>query len=227
MGASPNRVFEKSKRFILGLGLLCLAVAPSAAEDLNVDGLVSSEVGSFPKNWKTYPFHYGKAEKVYKVAQDGGRRMLRAEDSEDISVPIFKDFNWDIAKYPYLKYRWRAQKIPAGSRETTSATNDSACAVYVGFGRTSALKYVWSASLTEGSYWAKNPGKFYIISKQTGSGSLGSWVDETVSVAEDYQKYFGRPLEKKPSGIGVMTDGNATHQPAACDYADFRISSTP
>ncbi|MDL1872066.1 DUF3047 domain-containing protein [Deltaproteobacteria bacterium PRO3] len=208
--------------------VLCLGFAPlAAAEEIVVDGLAASEVGAFPKNWKTYPFHYGKAEKVYKVAEENGRKILRADDSQDISVPIFKDFAWDIAKYPYLKFRWRAQKIPAGSRETSPATNDSACAVYVGFGRTSALKYVWSASLGEGSYWAKNPGKFYIIAKQNGSGSVGRWTEETVSVKEDYQKYFGRPLEKKPSGIGVMTDGNATHQPAACDYADFRIATGP
>jgi len=217
--------FQKTKRCLLSLALLCLAISPVMAEELNIDELASSEVGTFPKDWKTYPFHYGKAERVYKVAQEAGRRVLRAEDFEDISVPIFKDFNWDVSKYPYLKFRWRAVKVPAGSRETSTATNDSACAVYVGFGRTSALKYVWSASLTEGSYWAKNPGKFYIISKQM--GKVGSWVEETVAVADDYQKYFDRVMEKNPSGIGVMTDGNATHQPAACDYADFRISTAP
>jgi hypothetical protein len=210
---------------MLWAGLLCGAALPAAAEEISVDGLASSEVGTFPKNWKTYPFHYGKAERVYQVAQEGGRRLLRASDSDDISVPIFKDFRWDVEKYPYLKFRWRAVQIPAGSRETSTATNDSACAVYVGFGRTSALKYVWSAALAEGSYWAKNPGKFYIISKQT--GDPGTWREESVSVTEDYQKYFGKPLEKRPSGIGVMTDGNATHQPAACDYAEFRISTSP
>lgn len=218
------------KQWLFGIamaGVLGLGLNASYAEELVVDGLSAAEVGSFPKNWKTYPFHYGKAEKVYKVEQDGGRRILRAQDFEDISVPIFKDFSWDIEKYPYLKFRWRAQKIPAGSRETSFATNDSACAVYVGFGRTSALKYVWSASLGEGSYWAKNPGKFYIISKETGSANLGNWREETVSVKDDYLRYFGKALEKRPSGIGVMTDGNATHQPAACDYSDFRISTTP
>jgi len=204
------------------------SIAPIAiAETLGVDDLAQSQLGAFPKDWKTYPFHYGKAERVYHVASEQGRNFIRAADSEDISVPIFKDFDWDIDKFPYLKFRWRAQKLPVGSREDSYATNDSACAVYVGFGRSSALKYVWSYSLPVGSYWAKEPGKFYIISKRMGSASLGRWEDETISVKDDYPKYFGRAMTKRPSGIGIMTDGNAMHQPAACDYADFRISSVP
>ncbi|MCE9625206.1 MAG: DUF3047 domain-containing protein [Deltaproteobacteria bacterium] len=218
---------KKSKWVLLLAGFLCLGSLPLFAAELSVDEFSASESGTFPKNWKTYPFHYGKAERVYKVGSDGGRQILKAEDSEDLSIPIFKDFQWDTDKYPYLKFRWRAQKIPAGSRETSRDTNDSACAVYVGFGRTSALKYVWSAALEKGSFWAKNPGKFYIISKETGSASQGRWKEETVMVANDYEKYFGRKMERHPSGVGVMTDGNAVHQPAACDYADFRISSEP
>ena len=214
-------------KLALVLGLMALG-GGAAAEELGVDGLSASTPGQFPKNWKTYPFHYGKAERVYKVAEDGGRRIIRANDSENISVPIAKDFDWDIEKYPYFKFRWRAQKLPVGSRENSPATNDSACAVYVGFGRTSALKYVWSAALSPGSYWAKNPGKFVIISKESGEGSLGRWKEETVHVKEDYARYFGKPIgDKKPSGFGIMTDGNAVHQPAACDYADFRISTEP
>jgi len=199
----------------------------SDAEELNVDSLQSSDVGKFPKDWKTYPFYSGKANRVYQVAQDGGEKILRASDSEDISVPIFKDFDWDIQKYPYLKFRWRAQTLPSGAKETSRETNDSACAVYVGFGRTSALKYVWSSNLSVGSYWEKNPGKFYIISQESGSGSLGKWKSESVDVVKDYRRFFKKEDTHNPSGIGVMTDGNATHQAAACDYADFRISSTP
>ena len=215
-------------KFGLVIGILGICGGTAQAEQINVDGLAASTPGDFPKNWKTYPFHYGKAGRVYKVAEEGGRRIIRASDSEDISIPIAKDFNWDIEKYPYLKYRWRAQKLPAGSREDSGATNDSGCAVYVGFGRTSALKYVWSASLPPGSFWAKNPGKFVIISKESGTGSVGSWKEETVSVKEDYERYFGKPMGgKKPSGVGIMSDGNAVHQPAACDYADFRISTVP
>ncbi len=201
--------------------------SPALADEMAVDNLQNSAVGQFPSGWKTYPFHYGKAQKVYKMAENGEIKFIRAEDSEDISVPIFKDFNWDLNKYPYLKFRWRAQKLPAGASESSPATNDSGCGVYVGFGHTSALKYVWSSTLPVGSYWAKKPGKFYIIVRESGGGNIGHWREVMVNVPEDYKKYFQSDKKKTPSGIGVMSDGNAVHKPAACDYADFRIATSP
>ena len=198
---------------VVFLALLGCFAGTLHAEEVSVDSLRQSEVGAFPSRWKTYPFYYGKAEKVYKVVSEGGKNILRAEDKIDASIPIFKDFHWDVTKYPYLKFKWRAQILPAGARETSRATNDSACAVYVGFGRTSALKYTWSSTLPVGSYWAKEPGKFYIIVKNSGASGVGHWHAETVAVPSDYAKYFGKELTRKPS--------------AACDYADFRISSTP
>ena len=217
----------QTKIATLSLSLFLLAFQGIAwAEEVQVDHISLSELGAFPTNWKTYPFHYGKAEKVYKIAEEAGQKFIRAEDFDNISVPIFRDFNWDIQKYPYLKFSWRAKKLPAGAREVSKATNDSACAVYVGFGRTSAMKYVWSTSLSVGSFWEKDVGKFFIISKEMGANALGQWRSVTIAVPEDYQRYFRKNI-KKPSGIGIMTDGNAMRQPAACDYKDFRISSHP
>jgi DUF3047 family protein len=216
--------------FVILIFILCLQWGlplPVLAEEVEVDNLQNSAVGGFPEGWKTYLFHYGKAHKVYVVQQDNNIKFIRAEDSQDISVPIFKDFDWQIEKYPYLKFRWRAQKLPAGARESSPATNDSACGVYVGFGMTSALKYVWSTSFPVGSYWQKNPGKFYIISREVGPTFVGQWKSETIRVSEDYKMYFHKDAMKTPAGIGLLTDGNAVHQPSACDYADFRISDQP
>lgn len=206
--------------------MFCLET-PIWAEEVQVDQLSESAVGGFPKGWKTYPFHSGKAHRVYQVQAEGAQKFIQARDSEDISVPIFKDFDWDLTKHPYLKFRWRAQQLPAGAKENSRATNDSACGVYVGFGRASALKYVWSTTLPVGSFWEKDPGKFMIIAKASGPGSIGAWQNVTVNVLDDFREYFKKDEIKTPSGIGVMTDGNAMHQAAACDYSDFRISTTP
>jgi hypothetical protein len=213
------------------LFLVCASASSYAwsqpSKEVRVDDLLSSKVGEFPHSWKTYPFHSGKAKSVYSVRSENGRRYIQAIDKDEISVPIFKDIYWDLEKYPYLKYRWRAKILPEGAKEVSWKTNDSACAVYVGFGRTSALKYVWSTEFSVGSYWPKEPGKFYIISREMGAKNLGKWQEVTIEVKKDYQKYFRKPLNRKPSGFAIMTDGNAVKKPSACDYADFRISTIP
>lgn len=199
----------------------------SAQESIRVDNLAESQVGQFPKDWKTYPFHKNKAKRVYKVEQNGGDKFIQAVDHSDISVPIFKDFEWDVSQYPYLKFQWRAVQLPTGSKETHPDTNDSACGVFVGFSRTQALKYVWSDSLTPGSSWEKNPGKYSIISRELGETNKGRWQQVVVDVPKDFQRYMKKSLDKNPIGIGMLTDGNAVHKPAACDYKDFFISKTP
>lgn len=226
-------MIETMRHFIFfvmlgGLASFCLLWSgPARGAELNVDEFQQGSLGSFPDSWKTYPFQMGKAKKVYRLEQEGGLRFLRAVDDKDLSVHIFREFDWDFEKYPYLKFRWRAQKLPEVPAVYKKPFDDNACGVFVGLGFTSAMKYVWSSVLTKGSFWAKQPGKFVIISEEFGPGHVGQWQNVSINVPAEYQKYFGKPLSKKPSGIAILTDGEGTHQAAACDYADFRISDQP
>lgn len=184
------------------------------------------KAGEFPRGWKTWPFQRGKAEGEYQVAEEGQNKFLKATDDKDLSIQIFKEFNWDLEKYPKVSWRWRAKTLPTGANESNPDTNDSACGVYVVFGKSTgvALKYVWSTSLPVRAVVAKKPGIMYIILLDSGSGALNTWQPQTISVNEEFKKYFGGPPSKMPSGIGVLTDGNATHTKAECDYDDFSIS---
>lgn len=204
-----------------------LFLPPAYGKEITVDNLEKSQVGQFPSGWKTYPFHKNKASRVYQVQENSGEKYIQAIDEDNISVPIFKDFYWNLTEYPYLTFQWRARKIPKGSKETRHESNDSACGVYVGFGRSHALKYVWSDLMTPGSYWNKKPGVFVIVSKENSSKNLNQWQTVTINVPEDYQRYFFKPPSDNPNGIGIMTDGNALKQPSACDYRNFTIASKP
>lgn len=215
---------------LVGGGLIFfwfLPILSISGADLPIDGFSQDVVGEFPQHWRTYPFQMGKAKRVYKIAEEGGRKFLRAVDEERLSVTIFRGFKWDLQKYPYLKFRWRAQQLPKVATGEKRPVNDHACGVYVGFGRSSALKYVWSSAMAEGSYWAKDPGSFVIISAQYGPSRVGQWNSVTVNVPVDYEKYLSKPVSKNPSGIAVLTDGDNSKQTAACDYADFRVSDQP
>jgi hypothetical protein len=185
------------------------------------DRLTKSEVGSFPPSWRTWPMQRGKAAKVYSVAEENGRIFIRAQDDEELSQQIFLNFDWDVAKRPVLSWRWRATKLPEGAAESNDATNDSACGVYAVFGRYSgnAIKYVWSTGLPAGRVVERRGGKLKIKVLDSGPAKVGSWVSRSADVAKDYEELFGRPLEKNPSGIGLLTDGNAVGKPAGCDYA--------
>lgn len=217
---------------ILAIALLAAtAVAGESAAQtsygrLALDDLSGSKVGSFPRKWRTWPLQRGDAEKVYKVAEEGGQRFILAHDEWDLSEQIFLNFNWEIEKRPMLSWSWRATTLPKGGMESSGATNDSACGLYVVIGRYKghAIKYVWSTKLPLGKVVTRRDGKLKIKVLDSGPSKAGSWVSHKVDVAKDYEELFGKKLDKNPSGIGLLTDGNALHVPSGCDYRGFAIS---
>jgi len=167
----------------------------------------------------------GSAKKVYSVAEENGKKFIRALDKKDLSRQIFLNFNWEVKKRPILSWRWRPVIIPKGANESDGNTNDSACGIYVIIGKYSghAIKYVWSTSLKSGTVVSRHDGKLKIKVLDSGIVGLGKWKTHRVNVISDYKELFGKELKKNPSGIGILTDGNAVHATAACDYSNFTI----
>lgn len=214
---------------LLGISVMALAGDSPVIEKLNIDKLSRARVDRFPAGWRTWPFRRGKAKQVYKVKQEGNSRFIHAYDDKDISVQTMRNFYWPIDKYPYLSWQWRARVLPEGARENIDTKNDSACGVYVVVGKAKghALKYVWSTQLPVGKIVTRRKGKLKIKVADTGKANLNQWRRHTVKVPQDYQQMFGRELKKNPSGIAILTDGNATHTASSCDYKNFVISKGP
>ena len=191
-----------------------------------IEDFSGSPVGRFPKNFRSWPLERHKAVRVYRVSSEPGNRYLEAYDAEQISAQIFRKFYWNPRSYPVLNWRWRARTLPAGADERVPQKNDSACGVYVVFGGWSgkSVKYVWSARVPAGAVIPKRKGKSFSIVKNSGRGR--GWQAVSVNVVEDYRRLFGEEPGQDPIGIGLLTDGNATRSPAACDYDDFILATS-
>lgn len=185
--------------------------------------------GQFPTWWKTWPMQRGDAQQVYRVKVEGGEHYLAAYDDKDLSEQIMKVFIWNTDEYPYLNWRWRPNVLPHNAVESQDDKNDSACGVYIIFGRYSgvASKYVWSTSLPVGTIVSRRGGDLRILSMGSGKDGVGKWHSYSVNALQSAEKLFGKPMNRKPTGIGILTDANATHTKSACDYAEFSISKKP
>ncbi|MBI4126255.1 MAG: DUF3047 domain-containing protein [Deltaproteobacteria bacterium] len=183
-------------------------------------------MGKLPSSWRTWPFQRNKAARVYTVTKEKGNAFVHAVDEWDISTALSLNFHWDIDRYPRLSWRWRAKTLPKDAKESDDLKNDSACGVYIIIGKFEghAIKYVWSTTLPSGKTVTRKEGKLKISVLDSGKSDVGTWQEHAVDVKKDYEKLFGEPLKKNPAGIAILTDGNATHSPAACDYDDFVIS---
>jgi hypothetical protein len=231
MRASRLASLVASVRWVpLGLASLGLALffggtaAQSTAQDqcVVVDDFSKSPVGEFPAGWKA---RKDQAKEVYKVAEDGGKRFLRA-DAKDVGGQAGKPFDWDLKEYPVLAWSWRPQEFPKGADERTKK-NDSALAVYAVFPHSpvsvKSVKYMWSETVPKGTHIPQTGGNTQGVVLRTNGGVGGDWVDERVNVVQDYKRSFKTDEVPKPEGIAVLTDSDDTSSRARGDYARFRV----
>lgn len=105
-------------------------------------------------------------------------------------------------------------------------SQDTACTVYVIFSDFNGytLKYVWSTTLPIGTIHEDKPGKFFTIVQESGSRRLNQWVTVDLDIPKEFRRHFkSEPPRQDLTGFGLLTDGDDTHSPSACDYADFQV----
>jgi len=222
MNARPFWLGLLAATLLATAGLLAAAGTATAAECVTIADFGKDAPGGFPQGWRAQK--EDAANGVYRVHAEDGRRFLRAT-AKGVAAHIALEREWDLKEYPVLAWRWRPRTFPEGSDERNSKTNDSALSVYVAFPRAvmavRSLKYIWSRIVPVGTQASASAGSTKMLILRSGAAGNG-WVEERVSVPEDYRRLFGGD-PGKPRGIGVLTDGDDTKSTAEGDYDDFRL----
>lgn len=185
-----------------------------------------SPVNEFPRGF-TWKSKDNDKRKPYVVKEENGNRYLEATDRGE-SVIIGKTVRWNLNKYRYVSFRWRAHKLPEGGDERYGRTVDSAAGIYFIYKKKLGLipesvKYVWSTTLPVGSAMLRSGvGKPWMVVAESGTEHLGEWRTYVFDAYEAYQKTFGGTPPDTPIGIGILSDANSTHGMAYADYDDIR-----
>ena len=146
---------------------------------------------------------------------------------------IKKEFSFDIRKYPYLTWRWKATRLPKGGDIRKRDTDDQAGQIYVLFPRfpaminTRSMGYVWDSAApagTSGTSTAYSKMKYVVL--QNRADKLGQWTWETRNVFEDYKKYF---QEDPPTAGAVLLYINTQHTQSSAEiyYGEIFFSTKP
>jgi hypothetical protein len=227
---------------------------PLAAEDCVVlEDFSASAPGEFPKGWTPRDKSGGG---VYTVQKEDSRVFVRAHaegaKAKGNGIEADRTVNWDIEKYPILRWRWRPRVFPGGADEH-KGKEDSALGVYIGFcppedktfcersvkgqlgisdslGMTKmffskgigSLKYIWSERLPKGFEFERSR-KTVKVLESGQPANPNQWMEERVNIAADYRKHFGGGKLLNPVGLAILTDADDTQSVAEGDYADFRI----
>jgi hypothetical protein len=182
----------------------------------------ADEVGQLPSSWQSRD---GQAGEIYSVRAEAGKKFLHA-DAKGVAIQIGYESKWPLKEYPRLRWRWRPILFPSNTDERKKDGGDSVLGLYVVFGRwpfIKSIKYIWSDTLPVGASFNSPFSKSAkIIVLRSGRTAIGTWLEETRDVLDDYQRLFGeRDDTIVAEGIAILTDADNTNSHAIGDYADM------
>lgn len=213
---------------ILTFGMLNQGLAIEK-EILIVDRFTSGlEEKGVPKGWALEKEPGPQSQIAIKQEKDGPYLHLFSVND---TFGLKKEISFDIRKYPYLCWRWRATVLPKGGDIRKRETDDQAGQLYVVFPKFPAMVnsrsvgYIWDTLSPQGlSGTSTAYSKMKYIVLQSGNSKLNKWIKECRHVYEDYKKLFN----EEPPLVGTVLlyiNSQHTKSSAACDYADIFFSS--
>jgi hypothetical protein len=179
-----------------------------------------------PAGWNLKRWAGGKPD--IQLGSENGSPVLHLI-SQNNSFGIYKEFKFNIQKYPILRWRWKVTQLPKDGDVRRKETDDQAAQIYVTFPRfpakfnTRLVGYIWENKTPKDLKVTsqKSSNTRYIV-LESGAGKLGQWIEENRNVYQDYKALFGE--DPPPAGaIALMIDSDDTHSRAESFFADIRI----
>ena len=165
----------------------------------------------------------------YTLDSDGEKSILTAHSFRAASG-LIKKIEIDLAKTPYLNWRWKVNHALYDVNELEKNGDDYAARIYIVidggilFWRTLALNYVWASKQKANEIWENAfISNVKMIAVQSGDTHKKQWRNEKRNVREDLQKAFGRDF-RFIDAVAIMTDTDNSQQKATAYYGDIYFS---
>jgi len=217
-------------KMLIGL-LLVIVIASSPGDDKNVVWVDDFE-SEHMIGWHGRASDFNDIYKIDSVAETS-HLTARSVGTDNF---IIKKINVDIAKYPYLNWKWRAKTLPINGDESRKANCDMAASVIVVLKaskwRPRSIKYTWSTTLPKNtiskSPFAIWPSRTDILVVQSGDENLNQWVTEKVNVLDHYKMFYKKKKVKSKNieAFVIMTDSDNTNSISEADYDDIFFSKS-
>lgn len=210
---------EAMKKHFLVLAILCATVAMADRPSVPVGRFSAGDL----QGWESKSFA-GKTE--YTLVETNGRRALRAV-SRATASGIYREIAVDLKRTPFLNWSWKVNNVLEGVNERSKSGDDYPARVYVVvsggvfFWKTRSLNYVWSSTQPVDSSWPNAyTGNVWMLAVESGSAKAGQWVSEKRNIREDFERLFGKEIDRIDA-VAIMTDTDNSGQAATAWYGDI------
>jgi hypothetical protein len=223
-----------------------LAWAAGDAAVIEVGAFSKARPGpTLPVGWQPLTFPRIERHTVYRLVEDEGRVVVRAEANASASG-LIRRLEADVKAQPMLAWRWKIAGVIEKADPRRKEGDDYAARVYVAFkydpDRASLLDraryalmrllygespphagiaYVWDARMPAGTMLPNAyTERMRMIVVRSGASGAGRWLEEERNLYEDYRRAFAE--EPPPiAGVAIMTDADDTGERATAWYGDI------
>lgn len=239
------------KLVYIGLAFFFSSALVVADNQKMVLGNFSQQDKKIPASWDSLTFASIKEHTSYKLVNDQGVSVIKAESMNSASG-LTKKIRFNPKDYPYLSWRWKINKTIPGTDVNFKAGDDYAARVYIIFhyelddlpkreksrakmykffnGKLpplATLNYIWGNKSSIGRIVSSpytNRVKMVIL--KNSNSALQQWHVEERNIYEDYKAAFGEE-PKDVTSIAIMTDTDNTAGMAESFYGDIVVSKMP
>lgn len=183
------------------------------------------------RNWR---YDGGKiAVPLTKFQVAGGALVIEAKQS---SGSLMTMPHADLREYPILHWRWRVRNLPARADGRDPKLDDQAAALYIGAGgplNRKVLAFRWETVTPKGHQGTvKYVGGLVTVEHfclRNQSSPVNEWVEESVNVAELFQKVYGfvPGPEAYIVSFGANSQYTNSHTFAEFDYIELLKAGKP
>lgn len=225
--------------FVLSLPGLLLFPLPAQAWQ----AIIAEEFANLD-SWTPVLFPKISRHSTYGTEESREGNYLVARSSNSASA-IRHVQEFDVYRYPVVRWRWKVDNVYAGGNVLAKAGDDYPLRVYVmfkydparaSFGEQlqyglakalygeyppqSSLNYIWASRTEEqGIHPSPYTDRAQLLVRRAGSADTGKWVEEEINILDDYRQAFG--TEPPPTAsIAIMNDSDNTGE-ASTSYMDY------
>jgi hypothetical protein len=188
--------------------------------------------------WEPLTFPKINKHSTYTIITEKGHSILKAESHSSASAIIYRK-TWNVYEYPRLHWKWKVDNVYKKGDIRDKTGDDYPIRVYVvfpydpkqadlgerleyGIAKTlygkypphSTLNYVWTGQeIGERIITSPYTDRAKIIVLENGRSAIGTWVEETVNILDDYRAAFGKD-PPQTAGIAIMNDSDNTGEMA-------------
>lgn len=181
--------------------------------------------GRLPPDWQVKVNH-GKPE--FEICSGEPAPCLHLKSSK-ASYALQRDVDIDPSQMPYLSWRWKVTRLPAGGDFRHSSTDDQAAQVLVAFSDRRVLTYLWDTTAPKGTAEpASDIPLVHIFAMvcESGSSQANQWLAENRNVAADYERAFGKPAPRVKA-LRLQINSQHTGTMAESYFGEVAFRNTP